>query len=110
MRKSFTWGKGSGSSVRLPPQPVNDKPAGVSRQENAIYRAMGVLAAVIEEPYCVLPARELRECVRAWRLLSLAVGIRCDYVYRDGAVFSAAGGQPLKVAPDAPIAPAQSAA
>jgi hypothetical protein len=65
--------------------------------DNAIYAAMGAMAAVIEEPHCAVGADELRQLVHAHNRLYRAIGCgEPDYRYRDGAVFARHGGSEIK--------------
>ena len=52
--------------------------------ETALYKALGAMAAAIEEPWCVLGVRELQALVEAHGALERALGCKPDYVLRDG--------------------------
>lgn len=58
--------------------------------DQTIYAALGVMAAVIEEPYCLVGQDELRELVLVHGRLSRAVfrEKKVDYSWRDGCAVS----------------------
>ena len=93
MKKGWKGGPflDSGTTGRKPPQPVSLKLAAdrLSVSVGVVARAMGALAAVIEEPHCLLGAQELELAVRSHRDLSRAMKIDLDYQLRDGAVVCA---------------------
>jgi hypothetical protein len=65
--------------------------------ERAALAAMGALAAVIEEPYCILGAVELRAVVLAYNGLDRASGTeKPDYVFRGGCAVIRSSGEVLK--------------
>lgn len=52
--------------------------------DNTIYRALTAIAAVIEEPHCVVGPDELHALVDAHSKLCNALGVELDYLYADG--------------------------
>ncbi len=53
-------------------------------------KLLGVLAGIIEEPYCAVGRVELEGCVRGFRALSRAMGFNSsDYAFVNGAAVSA---------------------
>lgn len=89
MKSRFLFGNGPGSSTPIAPSSVDESPVQESVGDRAMIAAMSAMAAVIEEPYCIVPDKELRGLVRAFRLCHLAYfgEGRPDYCYRNGGVF-----------------------
>ena len=65
--------------------------------DRVLYSAMAALAAVIEEPHCILGVEELRGAVLAFNALDRSVGPGAvEYVFRDGCAVAKISGQVLK--------------
>lgn len=60
------------------------KSATTAVPENAVFAALGAMAAVIEEAHCFVGSDELRKLVSSHGRLSDAVGFKRDYRYIDG--------------------------
>jgi hypothetical protein len=65
--------------------------------DNAIYAALGAMAAVIEEPYCCVGRDELKGLVEAHARLSSVMGLERDYGMRNGAAIARRGGVVVKI-------------
>ena len=78
--------------------------------DRAVFSAMAALAAVIEEPYCILGVDELRGVVLAFNALDRASGAEAaEYVFRDGCVMSKHTGEVLKAGINKSVAAASTA-
>jgi hypothetical protein len=65
--------------------------------DRVLFATMGTLAALIEEPYCILGAEELRGVVLAFNALDRALGSeKLEYVFRDGCAVIRSSGEVLK--------------
>lgn len=78
--------------------------------DNAVYAALGAMAAVIEEPCCLVGAEELRGLVASHGRLSEAAGFRREYRYHDGVAFNQHGGVVKDVRPGQAMAAADHSA
>ena len=70
--------------------------------DNAVYAALAAMAAVIEEPWCVVGVDELRGLVSSHSRLASALGVSADYRFSHGRAFSVLNGTLVKVAGRAP--------
>ena len=65
--------------------------------DRVLFATMGTLAALIEEPYCILGAEELRGVVLAFNALDRALGAeKLEYVFREGCAVIRSSGEVLK--------------